>query len=177
VSHWSVEVILESRIKNIRLLRDLSFMEILTTINFNLFPNWYTIRITPLSARVFVLTVNTFDIFVTSYTWKQLRTCRVQAGSPDEYSLVMYLTQELWRCKMRTGNASSAAVALFTELQECALHHAVCWIIQSPNASSVPSLTDDNHEKTPRSKWLYSVLAVSLLNYDPTQHSYIYDKF
>jgi hypothetical protein len=52
-----------------------------------------------------------------------------------------------------TGNASSAVVALLTELQERALHHAVCWITQSPNASSVPSLIDDNHQKTPRSKW------------------------
>jgi hypothetical protein len=36
------------------------FTKILTTIVSNLFPNVYTIRITPLSARVFVLTVNTF---------------------------------------------------------------------------------------------------------------------
>jgi hypothetical protein len=61
--------------------------------------------------------------------------------------------QELRRYKTRTGNASSAAVVLLTELQERALQHVVCWITQSPNASSVPSLTDDNHEKTPRSKW------------------------
>jgi hypothetical protein len=153
VSRWSVEVILESRIKNIRPLRIPTFTEILTTINSNLFLNWYTTRITPLSVRVLSSPSIHFDISVTSYTWKQLRTCRVQAGSSDEYSVLMYLTQEFWCCKTRTGNASSAIVTLLTKLQERALHHTVYWIIRSPNASSVPSLTDNNHEKIPRLKW------------------------
>ena len=48
---------------------------------------------------------------------------------------------------MQTGNASSVAVVLLTELQERALLHAVYWITQSPNASSIPSLIDNNHEK------------------------------
>ena len=67
----------------------------------------------------------------------------------------MYLMQQLQRSKMRTRNASSAAVALLTELQERAILHAVCWITQSPNATSVPLLVDDKHERTPGSKWFY----------------------
>ena len=63
--------------------------------------------------------------------------------------------QQLRRSRMCIGNASSVAVALLTEFQERAILHAVCWIIQSPNAASIPSLFEDNHEKIPGSKRFY----------------------
>jgi hypothetical protein len=80
------------------------------------------------------------DIFVANCTCKQFRPWRIQQGRLDEYNLVMYLTQELRRYKTQTRNTTSSVVALLTELQERSLHHAVCWITQTPNVSHKPQM-------------------------------------